>query len=133
MNNQHRGSCLCGEVRFAIDGTFERFYLCHCEHCRKETGSAHAANLFSSTARVEWISGQDKARIYNLPRTRHTRCFCSTCGSALPHVTETMVVVPAGCLDTDPGAGPDAHIFTASKASWDHGLGDIPTFESFPS
>jgi hypothetical protein len=51
MATQHAGSCLCGEVRYAISGSFDRFYLCHCAHCRKDTGSAHAANLFSATAK----------------------------------------------------------------------------------
>jgi hypothetical protein len=46
MSNTYSGSCLCGEIRFEIEGEFERFYLCHCEYCRKDTGSAHAANLF---------------------------------------------------------------------------------------
>ena len=43
--NKHLGSCLCGEVRFEVTGDFERFFLCHCGRCRKDTGSAHAANL----------------------------------------------------------------------------------------
>ena len=38
MSNKHSGSCLCGAVRFEVAGDFERFYLCHCEHCRKDTG-----------------------------------------------------------------------------------------------
>ena len=37
----HRGSCLCGKVTFEIEGNFEQFFLCHCERCRKDTGSAH--------------------------------------------------------------------------------------------
>ncbi len=32
------GSCLCGSVRFDVDGDFEWFYLCHCRHCQKDTG-----------------------------------------------------------------------------------------------
>lgn len=52
MNPKHAGSCLCGEVHYEIEGAFERFYLCHCTHCRKDTGSAHAANLFSSSAKL---------------------------------------------------------------------------------
>jgi len=28
MDNEYLGSCLCGTVRFRIDGAFERFYLC---------------------------------------------------------------------------------------------------------
>jgi hypothetical protein len=58
--NRHSGSCLCATVRFEIDGDLERFFLCHCEHCPKDTGSAHAANLFSGTARLRWLSGEDK-------------------------------------------------------------------------
>lgn len=50
---KYSGSCLCGEVTFEIEGDFEDFYLCHCERCRKDTGSAHAANLFSSTAKLK--------------------------------------------------------------------------------
>ena len=53
----YKGSCLCGEVTFEIEGDFDNFYLCHCERCRKDTGSAHAANLFSSTAKLKWLSG----------------------------------------------------------------------------
>src|SRR3546814_15522895 len=50
MDNIHAGSCLCGAVHYQVDGAFEQFYLCHCRHCRKDTRSAHAANLFSSHA-----------------------------------------------------------------------------------
>jgi len=60
MSNQYSAACLCGIVRVDIDGVFESFYLCHCDHCRKGTGSAHAANLFSSKATLSWTSGRDK-------------------------------------------------------------------------
>ena len=50
MSNRHSGACLCGAVHFEIEGDFERFFLCHCEYCRKDTGSAHAANLFRPAA-----------------------------------------------------------------------------------
>jgi hypothetical protein len=45
---------------------FEKFYLCHCERCRKDTGSAHAANLFSSTAKLKWLSGQEKSKTFSM-------------------------------------------------------------------
>src|SRR5262245_17045142 len=96
--SKYVGSCLCGEVRFEIVGDFERFFLCHCGRCRKDTGSAHAANLFSSTAKVHWLSGQAKIKIFQVPSTRHQKSFCSACGSALPRVQTngTLLVVPAG-------------------------------------
>ncbi|MBS0431410.1 MAG: GFA family protein [Proteobacteria bacterium] len=133
MHTQHHGSCLCGAVRFEVEGAFERFYLCHCSHCRKDTGSAHAANLFSSTARLVWLSGQEHVRTFNLAQTRHTRCFCSICGSALPFASSNMLVVPAGSLDSELAIAADANIFTASRAAWDHGLAAAPGFEAFPS
>jgi hypothetical protein len=134
MSNRYTGSCLCGEVRFEIAGEFEHFYLCHCEYCRKDTGSAHAANLFSSTAALKWVSGQDKVRQFNLPATRHNRCFCGTCGSPLPMIQMKgqLLVVPAGSLDSELPMRPDAHLFMSSKACWDDALEKIPTFDRFP-
>lgn len=131
----HSGSCLCSAVRFEIDGEFERFYLCHCAYCRKDTGSAHAANLFTTTATLRWLSGQDKVTQFTLPSTRHSRSFCSVCGSALPglQMNGALLVVPAGSLDGEVPVRPDAHIFGSSRASWDESLEDIPAIAGLPA
>ena len=34
-----RGSCLCGEVRFEIDGPLMRSSHCHCRQCQKAHGA----------------------------------------------------------------------------------------------
>lgn len=135
MNTNHQGSCLCGEVRFDIDGDFERFFLCHCQHCRKDTGSAHAANLFSSSAKLKWTAGEDNITQFTLPGTRHSRSFCRTCGSAVPmmQMEGALLVVPAGSLNSEVRIRPDAHIFVASRAGWDQELEKVPAFEKFPS
>lgn len=135
MDNRYSGSCLCGMVSFAIAGEFEQFYLCHCEYCRKDTGSAHAANLFSSTATLKWLTGEDRVRVFNLPGTRHSKGFCSNCGSALPsiQVNGRLLSVPAGSLDDEIRIRPAAHLFMASKAGWDEGLENIPKVEQLPS
>jgi hypothetical protein len=131
----HSGSCLCTAVRFEIDGDFARFYLCHCEYCRKDTGSAHAANLFSGTAVLRWLSGEEKVAQFTLPGTRHSKAFCSVCGSALPRqqMGGQFVVVPAGSLNTEVVLRPDAHIFTASRANWDQALETVPSLPGLPS
>ena len=129
----HSGSCLCGTVTFEVKGEFESFYLCHCQHCQKDTGSAHAANLFSHSARLVWLSGADAVTSFTLPGTRHNRSFCQVCGSALPNTRIAgLLVVPAGCLDTDIAMLPTAHIFSSSKAVWEERLGGVPTFEGLP-
>lgn len=134
MSTKHSGSCLCQAVRFEVEGDFEQFYLCHCEYCRKDTGSAHAANLFSSTATLKWICGEDHVRVFNLPSTRHRNGFCSTCGSALPDVQMNgqLLKVPAGSLDSPVRIRPDAHLFFSSRANWDEALETIPTVERLP-
>jgi hypothetical protein len=134
MTKTHAGSCLCGEIRFEITGDFERFFLCHCGRCRKDTGSAHAANLFSSTATLDWVAGENKIKTFHLPSTRHERSFCSECGSAVPSVQMdgTLLVVPAGSLDSAVEARPDAHICVASSAAWDRSLEDVPRIEGLP-
>jgi hypothetical protein len=135
MGSRYTGSCLCGAVRFELEGELEHFYLCHCAYCRKDTGSAHAANLFSRKAVLNWVSGKDKVRQFNLPATRHSKCFCSTCGSALPmmQMNGQLLMVPAGSLDSELHLRPDAHIFVSSKACWDEALEQVPRIDRFPS
>jgi len=135
MTAKHEGSCLCGAVQYEVDGDFDGFYLCHCQRCRKGAGSAHAANLFSSTATLTWRSGEDRVTRFDLPTTRHTKCFCSTCGSGLPYRTPygELLVVPAGGLDSKMSIRPTAHIFVGSRAAWDDALGEVPRFEGLPT
>jgi hypothetical protein len=134
MTQTASGACLCGTVRFQISGAFESFFLCHCSRCRKDTGSAHAANLFSSTAAIAWLSGQDRIKTYQLPATRHAKSFCTECGSALPNVQSNgaLLVVPAGSLDSAIDIRPRAHICFASRAQWDTRLEDVPKIDELP-
>lgn len=135
MNNRNFGSCLCEQIKFEIDGNFEHFYLCHCKYCQKDTGSAHAANLFSTTAKLIWVSGQEKIKVFNLPGTLHAKSFCKECGSALPNLQMEgkLLAVPAGSLNSDLKIAPEAHIFYSSKACWDEELEKIKKFETFPA
>lgn len=135
MTQTTAGSCLCGTVTFQISGEFESFFLCHCKRCRKGTGSAHAANLFSSTATVNWLSGHDSIQTYQIPETRHAKSFCTKCGSALPGVQlkGALVVVPAGSIDSAIHVRPTAHICVASRAEWDTYLENVPQLDGLPA
>lgn len=129
-----QGACQCGGVRFEIYGSFDAFFLCHCRRCRKDTGSAHASNLFSSSARLIWLAGQDAVRTYQVPGTRHARSFCADCGAALPNLQMdgTLLVVPAGSLDSVIAIRPSAHICFASRAEWADDLAEAPRMDGLP-
>ncbi|MCT2400841.1 GFA family protein [Novosphingobium mangrovi (ex Huang et al. 2023)] len=134
MDKTANGSCLCGAVTFEVHGRFDSFFLCHCQRCRKDTGSAHAANLFAASARLTWLSGHDHVSTYSLPGTRHQRSFCTECGSALPclQMDGALLAVPAGSLDSPLPLRPDAHICYASRADWDDHLEGIAKLDSLP-
>lgn len=135
MIEKHFGSCQCKIVQYEVSGSFDSFFLCHCTYCQKDTGSAHAANLFSSTATLSWIAGEDKVKTFIIPLTRHKKSFCSECGAAVPqsNAEGKALVVPAGGLDSQVTMKPNARIFCASKAAWDENLEFIKKFENFPS
>lgn len=132
---KYNGSCLCGKVAFEIDGEFDNFYFCHCERCRKDTGSAHAANLFSTTAKLNWLSGEDGVSTFHFNSDGHKRSFCSICGSALPNLQfdSSLLVVPAGCIDGDIHVKPSGHIYYANRANWDRNLEAVKKFDELPT
>ncbi len=134
MPKLHSGSCLCGAARFEVEGDFDGFYLCHCGRCRKGTGSAHGANLFSATATLKWLAGEAHVTRFDLPGARHARAFCAICGAAMPRAIMggAAIVVPAGALDSEAPIRPTAHIFIESRAGWDDALEKLPAFEGFP-
>jgi hypothetical protein len=129
------GSCLCGAVRYTIEGTALRFYHCHCSRCRKASGTGHASNLFIKGS-LHWDSGEELVRTFKLPAAeRFSNTFCTTCGGRLPRFIEGqgMVFLPAGSLDQEPAISPQARIFVGSRADWSCEEGPIPEFEDYPS
>lgn len=128
------GSCLCGSVRYEISGEPMKFYHCHCQRCRKATGTGHASNLLVKPGAIKWITGEALIRNFKVPEAqRFTNCFCSACGSRLPrYVKETdFIVIPAGSLDSDPTIRPQARIFWASRASWSCDDRDLPVYAEY--
>ena len=132
--NLTTGQCLCGTVKFCISGEFESFFLCHCARCRKDSGSAHSANLFSTTAKINWESGEENIKTFQLCGSRHIRSFCANCGSALPvfQVDLGLLVVPAGSLDSRINIRPNAHICFSSRANWDSDLASVEKIDGLP-
>jgi hypothetical protein len=114
------GGCCCGAVRFELVDDFSQFYFCHCEQCRRLTGSAHASNLFTRPDNIQWLQGQQDTHRYDHPERTFTQVFCKHCGSGLPFVTQSgqSLLVPAGSLDEEPKKQPDSQIFSEEQTHW---------------
>lgn len=119
------GSCLCGTVRWEMEGPFSRMSHCHCSMCRKSHAAPFATYIALASGQFTWKSGQDAITAYE-SSPGINRPFCSHCGSAVPALHGTDMLVPAGVLDDDPGMRPERHIFTASKAPWYRIADDLP-------
>lgn len=120
MSKTLTGGCCCGAVSFKVKDDFTKFFFCHCEQCRKLTGSAHASNLFTAPDNIEWLTGQDHSKRYQHPTRSFAKVFCTECGSGLPYLTTSgrFVIVPAGCLDQEPTKPVDAQIFCEEQTEW---------------
>ena len=111
------GSCLCGTVRFAIDGEPEDMSSCYCAMCRKAHGAAFATYLHCTPGELRWISGED-AVCRHESSPGFVRAFCGRCGSVVPYADAHHANVPAGLLDDDPGIPVSRQIFTAGAPAW---------------
>jgi len=67
MDKKISGSCLCGKVSSVVQGPFNKFYQCYCDRCQKKTGSAFASLIFTSPDKIQWQSGQDLIKRFDLP------------------------------------------------------------------
>ena len=72
MNN---GSCLCGDIRWKIDGDVTMHSNCHCSICRKVHGSAYATFVFAPASAFSWTSGEDRIAFYQSSEMAR-RGFC---------------------------------------------------------
>ncbi|MGN6082984.1 GFA family protein [Trinickia sp.] len=116
----HSGSCLCGRVKYRINGPLTDVLNCHCSMCRKLHASAFRTRAKVATKDWEWVSGEDTVKFYESSPGEH-KGFCSECGSSLltrfDNNTE-IIGFPLGTLDTDPGVKATRHVFVGSKAPW---------------
>lgn len=129
-----RGSCLCGAVRYEIDGPLSNVLNCHCGMCRKAHSAAFRTRASVAAEDFRFISGEEfLTRYESSPGT--FRCFCSRCGSGVVSMfTDNPGVYgfPLGTLDDDPGVKPVAHLYVASKAPWHEITDTLPQFDGAP-
>jgi hypothetical protein len=112
------GSCCCGAVRFELAEPPTMMGTCHCARCRKVGASTF---VFVRRETLRWLSGRDAVARYGpVGPYRHTRCFCSVCGTALGEIDSEADSFPiaANAFDDDPQVRNRFHEFVAEKPAW---------------
>src|SRR4051794_41867120 len=77
------GSCLCGGVRFEVDLPFRRANHCHCEFCRKHSGTFGLTQGRVPREQFRLLAGEELLRVYAPDGGTARKVFCSVCGSSV--------------------------------------------------
>jgi hypothetical protein len=130
MNKKIRGSCLCGAVRFEVEPPFIRAGHCHCERCRKHSGTAMCTQARVPKEQFRLLQGERLIRVYGKGEGA-VKAFCVNCGSSLfggdwPEGDE--VSIRMGAFDGDPGICPQYHTFVNDRAAWDEIADNLPQY-----
>jgi len=108
------GGCLCGAVRYRVDGEPTHVGRCHCADCRKESGSAFT------------IYGQWPLDAFELEgelAEYEGRGFCARCGSRIADVYDEGVEIRLGSLDDPPfNLRPEAEVWIKRREPWLHAV-----------
>jgi hypothetical protein len=115
-----KGECLCGVVKFEINGTIPNLYQCHCSLCRRATGTAGNTATFIPGHAFRWLSGETEIRTFVKP-TGFRSDFCAICGSPVPNQLRgtEMMWVPAGSLVDLINSRVTVHLHVKSAAPWE--------------
>ncbi|NCG40419.1 MAG: hypothetical protein GWP30_05460 [Actinobacteria bacterium] len=112
------GKCLCGNVSYQSHSEPKAIFNCHCEDCRRATGSVFGTNLFVPETKVE-ISGKvsSYSHISDSGSTM-TKRFCPNCGSLLfgsNSAKPNVVSIRAGTVDQLALIKPQINLFMDKK------------------
>lgn len=119
---QQTGQCHCGDVTYKISSKPVKMAQCHCNACRRITGTGHNVQAFFKLDSVEIVgktsTHQSKADSGNI-RTRH---FCPNCGSRLFSYNSgvpNIVGISAGSFDDSSWFRPEVILYNSERPVWD--------------
>jgi hypothetical protein len=114
------GGCLCGAVRYRVDGPLRDVLICHCEECRRWHGHVAAC---TAARREDLILLEERGlRWIDSPRSDAgaRRGFCAQCGSSLfwDGPGRPTVSIAAGTLDGATGLRIAAHWYVSQAGDY---------------
>ena len=120
------GRCACGAVRYRCGPLLAPATWCHCESCRRTSGTSPVGWFTVERASVEFHG--DALRVHpSSPGVE--RRFCGVCGTPLAYSSERRpaeIDVTLGSLDEADRVRPVDHIWMADAPAWDHPSDGLP-------
>jgi len=129
------GQCLCGRVTYVAKGDPVIVAQCHCEECRRLSGTGHAIGAMFAVEDVD-IQGAFSAFKYLSGKgSEVTKAFCPECGSPLfgrNSSNPTHLTLAMGSLDDASCLKIDVVIFARDRPAWDQLDNDVACFQTQP-
>ncbi len=116
------GGCLCGAVRYAVEGEPRETVHCHCRMCQKSTGAPFVTwATFTPPEALSYTKG--KPAIHR-SSDQAQREFCGRCGSQLVFRGDRLdsIDVTAATLDDPESVTPIVNTWAATRPGWLHGF-----------
>ena len=114
------GKCLCGDITYKCHAGPSVIFNCHCEDCRRATGSVFGTNFFVPEDELE-IFGEVSSYSHTADSgSVMTKRFCPNCGSLLfgnNSAKSNVVSIRAGTVDQLDLIKPVVNVFMDSKVS----------------
>ena len=135
MKKRYTGKCLCGEVTYVADGQPIVVAQCHCEECRRLSGTGHTVGAMFNSGAVALSGKLSEFRYMSGNDSEVTKVFCASCGSPIygtntrtpDHLTLTL-----GTMDDAIGLDVEVVIFKRDKPHWDQLGLDVVSFDTQP-
>ncbi len=127
------GRCMCGAVRFQIQGKPSRVLHCHCKSCRIHTGAALATLAVLKADQVTF-SGKPRRIYESTPGVK--RSFCGNCGTSLTWETSfgdegAICAIHISTFEEPDNFPPTAHSFYPERIPWFEVADHLPRYEGF--
>ena len=124
------GGCLCGGVRYRIDGDCRDIICCHCENCRRTHGHVAAYTALDQSA-LTLVTAQTLQWFHDASPDTY-RGFCNRCGASLfwdARDGRKRISVAAGSLDDSGSLQTIGHVFVAEAGSYYEISDDLPRYD----
>ena len=125
-----KGGCLCGALRYRIDGPIDHAVHCHCTMCRRWSGAVAVTWFTVPLSQFEITTGQLAA----YKSSDHgERRFCPTCATQVAFWSSKRpdeIDVTIGTLDHPEKYPAKRHVFAANRLPWVHLDEQLPGHET---
>jgi hypothetical protein len=129
------GGCVCGALRYRVEGEPLLQGLCHCRNCQRIGGGGHAGFVCFPESAVA-IEGETRRFSATGGSGRvATRYSCPTCHSVVFGRAEVMpgqINLYAGSLDDLSRFKPTIALFVRSRPPWDDSSRGLACYETVP-